>query len=233
MEQFEKVKNSQFGTVVCDYYGNGKGEFFMTRQQIGQALEYDNPKDAIKDIHRRHKDRLDKFSVERKLTSADGKQYNTYLYSAKGVYEICRWSRQPKADEFYDYVYDILEGLRLGYLKLTVERNTQLWMDTRQNNKENRLKETDVIKLLADYAKKQGSTHSDRLYTVYTKLAKSVIGGKRDNVGVSELNNLTLVENIILRTIQIDMSRQMHYKDIYKDCKNRIEQFTAIAYLTV
>ncbi len=112
------------------------------------------------------------------------------------------------------------------------ERNTQLWTDTRQNNKENRLKETDVIKLLADYAKEQGSTHSDRLYTVYTKLAKSVIGGKRDNVGVSELNNLTLVENIILRTIQIGMSRQMHYKDIYKDCKNRIEQFANIAYLT-
>ena len=112
------------------------------------------------------------------------------------------------------------------------ERNTQLWTDTRQNNKENRIKETDVIKLLADYAKEQGSTHSDRLYIVYTKLAKSVIAGKRDSVGVSELNNLTLVESIILKTIQIDMSRQMHYKDIYKDCKDRIEQFAAIAYLT-
>ncbi len=112
------------------------------------------------------------------------------------------------------------------------ERNTQLWIDTRQNNKENRLKETDVIKQLMDYAKEQGSTHSDRLYTVYTKLAKSVIAGNRDNVGVSELNNLTLVESIILKTIQIDMSRQMHYKDIYKDCKNRIEQFANIAYLT-
>lgn len=112
------------------------------------------------------------------------------------------------------------------------ERNTQLWIDTRQNNKENRLKETDVIKQLADYAKEQGSTHSDKLYVVYTKLAKSVTGGKRDNVSVSELNNLTLVESIILQTIQIDMSMQMHYKEIYKDCKNRIEQFMNIAYLT-
>lgn len=112
------------------------------------------------------------------------------------------------------------------------ERNTQLWADTRQNNKENRLKETDVIKQLIDYAKEQGSTHSDRLYIVYTKLAKSVIGGKRDNVSVSELNNLTLVESIILKTIQIDMSRQMHYKDIFKDCKDRIERFAEITYLT-
>ena len=51
MEELEKVKNSQFGTVICDYYGNGKGEFFMTRQQIGQALEYENPQKAIDNIH--------------------------------------------------------------------------------------------------------------------------------------------------------------------------------------
>lgn len=112
------------------------------------------------------------------------------------------------------------------------ERSTPLWADTRKNNKENRFKETDVIKQLIDYAKEQGSTHSDRLYIVYTKLAKSVIGGKRDNVSVSELNNLTLVESIILKTIQIDMSRQMHYKDIFKDCKDRIERFAEITYLT-
>jgi len=112
------------------------------------------------------------------------------------------------------------------------EHNTQLWINTRQTNKENRLKETDTIKLLQDYAKGQGSTHSDKLYVVYTNLAKRFIGGKRDNVGVSELNTLTLIEGIILQTIQAGMSRQMYYKEIYKDCKNRIEQFATIAYLT-
>ena len=113
-----------------------------------------------------------------------------------------------------------------------IEKQSKLWTDTRQTNKENRLKETDVIKLLQDYAKEQGSTHSDKLYMVYTKLANTVIDGKRDNMGVSGLNNLTLVESIILQTIQAGMSVQMHYKDIYKDCKDRIEKFMDIAYLT-
>lgn len=89
-----------------------------------------------------------------------------------------------------------------------------------------------MIKLLVDYAKEQGSTHSDKLYVTYTKLAKSVIGGNRDNITVSDLNNLTLVESIILQTIRIDMSMGMHYKDIYRDCKNRIEQFADITYLS-
>lgn len=98
-------------------------------------------------------------------------------------------------------------------------------------SKENRLKETDVIKLLVEYAKEQGSTHSDQLYRVYTKLANSIVDGKRDDMTASELNTLTLVESIIKQTIEIDMSMGMHYKDIYKDCKKRIEQFGEITYL--
>ncbi len=115
--------------------------------------------------------------------------------------------------------------------KFLIEKQSQLWNDTRIANKENRLKETDVIKLLVDYAKEQGSTHSDKLYLTYTKLAKTVISGKRDEMTASEINNLTLVESIVLQTIKIDMSMGMHYKDIYKDCKDRIEKFINIAYL--
>ena len=94
--------------------------------------------------------------------------------------------------------------------RFILEKQSKLWGETRIANKENRLKETDVIKLLVDYAKEQGSTHSDKLYVTYTKLAKSVIGGNRDNITVSDLNNLTLVESIILQTIRIDMSMGMH-----------------------
>lgn len=116
--------------------------------------------------------------------------------------------------------------------RFLLEKQSRLWNDTRIANKENRLKETDVIKLLVEYAKEQGSKHSDKLYMVYTNLAKSIIGGKRDNITASDLNNLTLVESIILQTIRIDMSMGMHYKDIYKDCRSRIERFADIAYLT-
>lgn len=115
--------------------------------------------------------------------------------------------------------------------KFLIEKQSELWTGTRITNKENRLKETDVIKLLADYAKEQGSSHSDKLYMTYTKLAKKVAGGKRDEISVSELNNLTLAESIIKQTIEIDMSMGMNYKDIYRDCKGRIERFMDIAYL--
>lgn len=104
MTQLTLVKNSQFGTLKCNYYGNAKGQFFMTRQQIGEALEYENPEDAIRFIHSRYKGRLDKFSTPCKLNQVEGKrmvQREAIVYNAKGIYEICRHSHQPKADDFY------------------------------------------------------------------------------------------------------------------------------------
>lgn len=117
--------------------------------------------------------------------------------------------------------------------RFLIEKQSKLWNDTRLASKENRLKETDVIKLLMEYAKEQGSTHSDKLYLTYTKLANSIVGGKRDDMTASELNTLTLVESIIKQTIEIDMSMGMDYKEIYQDCKNRLETFKDIAYLGV
>ena len=111
------------------------------------------------------------------------------------------------------------------------EKQTKAWIETRENNKKNRLKETDVIKSLVEYAKEQGSKNSDKLYITYTKLANTIINCKRDEADISQLNNLTLVESIILQTIRIDMSLNMHYKEIYKDCKGRIEMFKEITYL--
>lgn len=116
--------------------------------------------------------------------------------------------------------------------RFLIEKQSKLWNDIRLASKENRLKETDVIKLLVEYAKEQGSTHSDKLYLTYTKLANSIVGGKRDDMTASELNTLTLIESIIKQTIEIDMSMGMNYKDIYKDCKERIKRFSEIAYLS-
>ena len=119
MSNYSVVLQEAVNGVSCDFYGDGLGEFFMTRQQIGEALGYGNPKVAISNIHMAHKERLDQFSTVLKTSTVTGPK-DFYLYSAKGVYEICRWSRQPAADAFFDRVYDILEGLRTGKLRASL-----------------------------------------------------------------------------------------------------------------
>lgn len=112
------VTTEKFAGLNVDFYKNENNEVFMTRKQIGEALGYADPHRAMSKIHERNKDRLDKFSVVVSLGTTDGKSYNTTLYSEKGIYEIMRKSNQPKADEFYDFVYDIIEGLRKGELQI-------------------------------------------------------------------------------------------------------------------
>lgn len=105
----------QFGTLTCDFYKNDANEFYMTREQIGRALEYaKKPGDAIEKIHERNPDRLNPLSVTVKLTGTDGKMYNTYVYTLRGAMEICRFFRQPKADKFMDFVWDVMESLYNG-----------------------------------------------------------------------------------------------------------------------
>lgn len=111
------IKQADFNGVTCNFYRDfNSPEMYMTREQIGRALGYSDPRKAIEKIHKRNADRMDKYSTVTKLGTVDGKQRNVMLYSPKGVYEICRWSRQPKADAFMDWVWDVVEKLRAGTL---------------------------------------------------------------------------------------------------------------------
>lgn len=135
MSNLSLVKSENFGTVQCDFYHDDKKEIWMTREQIGAALGYADPVRAISRVHERNKDRLDRFSVVVKLTTTDGKSYDTTVYNAKGIYEICRWSRQPKANAFYDWVYEVLESLRKGEkVLIDTQKLRELEIDARIRN---------------------------------------------------------------------------------------------------
>lgn len=111
------ITSKPFGALNVDVYQNDKHQYYMTREQIGAALEYGNPKVAIMNIHTRNSDRLDKFCSVLNLSTEVGnhtQMRRTYVYSLRGVMEICRFSRQPKADAFMDFCWDIMESLMRG-----------------------------------------------------------------------------------------------------------------------
>lgn len=113
------------------------------------------------------------------------------------------------------------------------EKSTTIWLETRNQGKLTRKAETDVIKELVEYAKDQGSMHSQMLYMTYSKLANAMAGiSKRDNASVTQLNNLSIFENIILTIIRNGMSEGLGYKEIYQVCKLRCEQAKEIAMIS-
>ena len=111
------ITSKPFGALNVDVYQNDKHQYYMTREQIGTALEYSDPRIAIYKIHQRNADRLDPSSSVTKLVTQVGnhtEERELFCYNLRGVMEICRFSRQPKADAFMDFCWDIMESLMRG-----------------------------------------------------------------------------------------------------------------------
>lgn len=121
MEEVFRVQSARFENVDCDIYMNDR-EAYMTREQIGLALGYPDPRIAIAKIHHRHRERLDRYSVVTKLVSTDGKSYPTVVYPRRGIMEICRWSNKPRADAFMDFVWSVMDALVTHSARLQSKR---------------------------------------------------------------------------------------------------------------
>ncbi len=162
------------------------------------------------------------------VNEQNGESYPIYLMDRDGYSLLAMGFTGNEAMKWklnYIHAFDAMESA-------PKERNTELWVEQRQQGKLTRKSETDEIQLLIEYAKTQGSTHANMLYMTYSKLANKMAGiSDRDTATFSQLNNLSFIENIILNQIRIGMERCMGYKDIYRDCKRQIELFKDIAYL--
>lgn len=108
MSNLKLISTETFNNLSCNFYRNLNDDILLTREQIGQALEYIDPIDSIYRIHKRHQDRLDNLSI----CLSDGLGHDIYYYTEKGVMEICRWSKSKCANEFMDWVWDIIEKYR-------------------------------------------------------------------------------------------------------------------------
>ena len=132
------VTQKPFGSITCNFYKDDaiENEFYMTRRQIGEALGYVKADDAIQQIHDRNKDRLDPLSTTLTLGGVEGNRWvnrNTRVYTLRGVMEICRFSRQPNADKFMDFVWDVMESLYHGRSVLaTPDQTSAVAMQTIQ-----------------------------------------------------------------------------------------------------
>lgn len=132
MSELVLVKHAEFDGVELDCYieptQQDKGAFWATREQIGRLLDYENPNDAIKIIHLRHSERLDKFSTRINLNRVEGGrevERDVTVYNFKGLLEICRYSNQPKADAVMDLLWDVADEIRrTGSYTLKRKRKT-------------------------------------------------------------------------------------------------------------
>ena len=117
MTNLKLITTETFGDLSCNFYRNMNDDILLTREQIGIALEYSDPMNAIYKIHKRHQDRLDNLSI----CLSDGLGHEIYYYNERGVMEICRWSNSKKANLFMNWVWDIIEKYRHNELQPNIQ----------------------------------------------------------------------------------------------------------------
>lgn len=128
MGDLQLIETRNINNATVDGYF-GQEEVWFTRNQIGSALEYDEPVKAVGKIHLRHKERLDRFSRVLQFDTPSGKQEG-FVYNIQGVFEICRWSRQPKADMIMDALYDMAMSIMRGEWERKPHQATKKVSDT-------------------------------------------------------------------------------------------------------
>lgn len=149
-----------------------------------------------------------------------GKWNTKYLMNRDGFTFLVMGFTGKKANEWKWKYIDAFNQME----KVIMEKQTAVWLETRQQGKLIRKGETDVLQKLVEYAREQGSGHADMLYMTYTKLANRMAGiTTRDSATNSQLNELSTMERIIAKVVLDEMAEGIHYKQIYKDCKERLE----------
>lgn len=120
------------------------------------------------------------------------------------------------------------------YMKqVLMQKSTIEWKEARAIGKLARRDLTDTIKNhLIPLAIEQGSQNYDKYYKHYSVLANAIVSvPDREYTNSESLHNLRIVENIIINVIMQGVTQKKYYKDIYRDCKKRLQQFKEIAFL--
>jgi phage regulator Rha-like protein len=186
----------------------------------------DNQHKSVVRLVRTHLKRLEKygrveFSDFKSLNPQGGRPTRiAHLNEIQALYLITLLDNTDKVLDFKALLVEEFCKMR----KLLAERQTSAWLESRKAGILTRRSETDVIKELIEYAKAQGSSHADMLDMTYSKLANKIAGiSQRDLASVKQLNILDELEGMIYHVIKLGMAAGKHYKEIYKDCKRRLE----------
>lgn len=124
----ELVTTREFNGVALQCYRDevNQDDFWATREQIGKLLEYTDPSDAVAKIHRRNKERLDKYSRTGQFVHPLGGVQESTVYNFKGLLEICRYSNQPKANDVIDFLWEVADEIRQKGLYLSPQAKEKI-----------------------------------------------------------------------------------------------------------
>lgn len=192
------------------------GEPWFLAGDVCRVLGIKDSAKAVRDIEAKYKTAGVKVATSsRTLMDTAGGRQQVVIVTEQILYELIFNSRKQKAVLFRAWVTgEVLPSIRKhGFY--------------RNEGKMIRRVETDAIKEFIEYAKNNGSSSSERYYTIITKATNEILGiekGQRDSLTASQLEHLAMVERVIASTLMQGIEKGMNYKDIYKLASSKARQ---------
>ena len=228
------ITTETFGDLSCNFYRNMNDDILLTREQIGTALEYVNPSKAIQKIHLSHKDRLENLCiriVENRVpqNGGVGVDVETIYYTQRGIMEICRFSRQPKSNQFMDWVWDIVERYRNHELiHISQQNNTVneklIELLTSMDNRLSKLEEQSNKKKLPE---KKYSRWKTNTFRKLNTLLSYVNENSDETLSLPNIMHLVIGETEDIYDVEIN-----EYEDLYR-CELNIDSDIKVQVLDV
>jgi Rha family phage regulatory protein len=214
-------------------------QFWTTSMDIAENFNrrHDNVIQAINKIEKfLNKDAL--FFKEMFYTDTYGREQRMYEISRDGFSLLVMGFTGKKA---LCWKLKYIEAFNLLERQLH-RRASPEWQQVRQQGKVLRLQATDAIQELVAHAKNQGSKNAEKYYMLITRMEYKALfyiasvspkpESIRDMLNELQLSNLATAEGIISKVIRNSIQDALYYKDIYKLCKVKIEDFVGLVGIT-
>jgi len=166
-------------------------------------------------------------------TESSGQQYKIYELNEDQAYLLLTFYRNnEKVKQAKVNLIKAFSNARKMIIRFASNQNNTYWLQTRQETKETRLLETNVIKKFVEYATKQGSKNAKFYYSNITKAEYKALffieqkyENIRDLLNHIQLSYLKVANGIVEKALKDGMNDNLSYKDIYRIIKKKLEFF--------
>lgn len=170
--------------------------------------------------------------IQSSFTNKMGRIYKMYELNEQAYLKLAmQLSGYEKAEIVQDQMIEAFTMMKQQILNM--QNNS--WIAKRDEAKQIRQKETDVIKDFIEYATKQGSNNANKYYMNITKMTNKALElliqtdeykPLRDLATITELGFIQMLDLRATQAIEDGMNRQLPYKEIYKYAKEEVEKLS-------
>ena len=172
---------------------------------------------------------------ESSYTNSQNKQQKKYIMDRRSFSILCMSFTGKKALKWKNRFYDAFEAMEKALIQMSVQGQSDSWIAQRQAGKLIRREQTDTIQEFVEYATAQGSTQAHRYYCNITKMENQALflleqkfKNLRDILDLNQLGLIRTADSIVKKALKDGMGDAIHYKDIYRLAKIRVETLAEI-----